>query len=122
MDPEGLAWSGVTGAAKEPLKRDWGNSRLSEDLQAWVLSGVWRARRSRLGIRQEDCTGDRSQSAPQALASLGTAQSLSVGDLAACCCLGTIPLRHVKNERALWWYWFAGPQGDGGCAKDALLG
>lgn len=77
MDPEGLAWSGVTGAAKEPLERDWGNSRLSEDLQAWVLSGVWRARRSRLGIRQEGCTGARSQSAPQALASLGTAQSLT---------------------------------------------
>lgn len=69
MDPEGLAWSGVTGAAKEPLDRDWGNSRLSEDLQAWVLSGV--------GIRQEGCTGARSQSAPQALASLGTAQSLT---------------------------------------------
>lgn len=34
MDPEGLAWSGVTGAAKEPLERAWGNSRLSEDLQA----------------------------------------------------------------------------------------
>lgn len=77
MDPEGLAWSGVTGAAEESLEREWGNSRLSGDLQAWVLSGMLRARRgSRLGIRQEGRTGSRLQSAPQALASLGTALSL----------------------------------------------
>lgn len=74
MDTEGLAWSGVTGAAEEPLEQEWGNSLLPEDLQAWVLSGMWRARReSCLGIRQEGCTGDRSQLTPQALASLSTA-------------------------------------------------
>lgn len=56
MDPEGLAWSGVTGVAKEPLERDWGNSRLSEDLQAWVLSGVWRAGNKTGGLHRGQVT------------------------------------------------------------------